>query len=118
MTPQPPPLAEFDGHRIRWDDWEVSPEIVHLRQYGIPECDQCGHDGQPWMTIGAILPVPGETFPIPYDKRLPSGRDYSRERQVRAWPYMRLYATRCPECGADEIHDMGRDGKQWVTLVG
>lgn len=117
VAEEPPPLAEHDGRSVRWEDWEVAPEVVHLRQFGYPECERCGYDGQQWITTGLLLPHPGEMTMGTHIKRLPSGRTYEKEHPVPAWPIRRLIAYRCPACGADLVYDLGPSGKGWTLLA-
>jgi hypothetical protein len=113
VAEEPPPVAELDGHTIRWDDWEVAPLITHI----VHECERCGYDGQPWIVTGCMMPLPGETVASYRPRKLRSGRTYDKACLVPAWPIRRLFAYRCPACRCDTVYDMGPDMKGWKVLV-
>jgi hypothetical protein len=49
--------------------------------------------------------------------RTRSGREYEGPpHPVPAHPYVRLYACRCPACGATDVIDRGEDGMGWDVL--
>lgn len=100
VVTDPPPLEDLDGRKIRWDDWEIAPEISHLPQ----ECERCGYDGQPWTTFGTVIPEPGATVAC-------------RGRQVPAWPIKRIWVRRCPACEARVVYDLGAADKEFKVLV-
>jgi hypothetical protein len=80
-------------------------------------CARCGYDGQPWTAIGLVAPEPGATVTVLQQQRLPSGRTYLQPERVRARPIRRLFAYRCPACRADDVYDLGEDGRDWRILV-
>ena len=80
VAEEPPMLKTLEGQEIRWDDWEIAPELSHVES----ECEQCGYDGQPWLTFGAIHVAP--------------------RRLVKV-----LFVRRCPACEADVIYDLRHD---------
>jgi hypothetical protein len=86
----PPPLAELDGRRIRWERWKIAPRVTHITH----KCDRCGFTGLPRVAVGVLSPRPGGTWPGERVKRLPSGRSYLVDYERPAWPVRRLFAYR------------------------
>ncbi|MFD1145885.1 hypothetical protein [Saccharothrix hoggarensis] len=106
-----PQLIRYDNRRVRWYEWEIAPLVSHVDL--TCEVRKCRYDGQPWMTFGVVDPLPGETYPWPEERRLPSGRVYLRDRDQPAWAVIRLVAYRCPACKDLRVYDQGQDGKRF-----
>jgi hypothetical protein len=100
IVTDPPPLEDLDGQAVRWEDWEIAPEISHLPQ----ECERCGYDGQPWTTFGTVIPETAATVAC-------------RGGQVPARPIKRIWVRRCPACEACVVYDLGSAGKEFKVLV-
>jgi hypothetical protein len=109
----PPPLSELGGRPVQWADWKIAPQVMHIELV----CARCGYDGQPWTSIGLVLPPAVATVTVLKKRRLPSGRTYVQEEKVPARPIRRLFAYRCPACRADEVYDMGERGRDWRILL-
>lgn len=109
----PPPVSELDGRPVHWVGWKIAPRPMHIEVV----CARCGYDGQPWTAIGLVAPEPGATVTVLQQQRLPSGRTYLQPERVHARPIRRLFAYRCPACRADEVYDLGEDGRDWRILV-
>jgi len=105
----PPPVAEHEGRKVTWDEWETALPVTHITH----ECERCGFTGQPLTATGTVHPLPGETATVVEVKHLGGcGREVTRP----AVPVRRLFAYRCPRCRADAVYDWGADGQAWVTV--
>lgn len=110
----PPPVGEVEGRPVRWDPWKPALVVTHLSH----KCDGCGFAGQHLTAVGTAAPLEGETYRGETRRRLRrSGREtWPVEADVPAWPIRRLHATRCPECGAVGVFDMGQDMQGWAPV--
>jgi DNA segregation ATPase FtsK/SpoIIIE-like protein len=79
-------------------------------------CDACSYDGRPWLSIGALQPLPGETTTVQEHRGHEPGRVYGIERQVPARPVSQLVAFCCPACHDLRVYDLGPDDCDWTEI--
>ena len=108
---RPPRLSDLEGRPVQWASWKIAPQVARIQLV----CDRCGYDGRPWMSIGLVAPPTGATVTVLWQQ--PSERLCQQEEKAPAGSARRLFAYRCPVCGADEVYDMGEGGRDWRILL-
>ena len=113
---------KWDGRRVDWSDWDTSAVFIcgptRARQQ---RCEGCGSTASRATSLGTVYPLDGETFEThePRVKRTRSGREYEAGTTTvarRARPGVRLFASRCPDCGLDTVVDRTSGHQQVWTL--
>ena len=113
---------KWDGRRVDWSEWNTDPMFVCGRpQPTAPRCEGCGSAARQAASRGTVYPLDGEMFEThePRVKRTRSGREYVAGTVTvarRARPGVRLFASRCPDCGLDTVVDYTSEPEQVWTL--
>lgn len=108
--------AFWDGRPVTWDAFTAEPRMFicdrSKRKNGlhIPTCDVCGHTGPKLRATGLRQPAPGASEPGEYLRLHRNGTPVYAQEPAPA--YRDLHATRCPECGHDQVYDMAT-GEAW-----
>ena len=113
---------KWDGRRVDWSEWNTDPMFVCGRpQPPAPRCEGCGSAATQAASRGTVYPLDGEIFEThePRVKRTRSGREYVAGTVTvarRARPGVRLFASRCPDCGLDTVVGYTSEPEQVWTL--
>ncbi|MER5322368.1 hypothetical protein [Streptosporangium roseum] len=103
-----PDYTAHDGRTVVWDPWELTPPTSHI----VHVCEACERGGDPWVSVGTVHPLPGDTFLVPTSR---SGPLPGPLRERPAWPVRSLFAYRCQACNEIRIYDLG-DGTNWQEV--
>lgn len=111
---------KWDGRRVDWSEWDTDPIFV-CQPPTAPRCEGCGSAARQATSRGTVYPLDGEMFEThePRVKRTRSGREYVAGTVAvarRARPVVRLFASRCPDCGLDTVVDYTSEPEQVWTL--
>lgn len=111
---------KWDGRRVDWSEWDTDPIFV-CPPPTAPRCEGCGSAARQVTSRGTVYPLDGEMFEThePLVKRTRSGREYEAGTTTvarRARPGVRLFASRCPDCGLDTVVDRTSGHQQVWTL--
>ena len=113
----------WDGRIVRWSEWDTSPAFVCGPRGPVraSRCEGCGSTASNATSRGTVYPLAGEMFEKhePRVKRTRSGREYvAGTVTVARWarPGVRLFASRCPDCGLDTVVDYTSEPEQVWTL--
>ena len=111
---------KWDGRRVDWSEWDTDPIFV-CPPPTAPRCEGCGSAARQATSRGTVYPLDGEMFEThePLVKRTRSGREYEAGTTTvarRARPGVRLFASRCPDCGLDTVVDRTSGHQQVWTL--
>ena len=113
----------WDGRIVEWSEWDTSPTFVCGPRGSVraSRCEGCGSTASNATSRGTVYPLDGEMREThePRVKRTRSGRGYvagtvTVVRRVR--PGVRLFASRCPDCGLDTVVDYTSEPEQVWTL--
>lgn len=99
---------EHEGRRVVWGPWKLTDPTSHI----VHTCDGCERAGEPWVSVGIVHPLPGDTFPVPTSRTGPLPGPL---RNRSAWPVPRLFAYRCAACSDIHLYDTV-DGDQWQDI--
>ena len=113
----------WDGRAVEWSEWDTSPTFVCGTRGSVraSRCEGCGSTASNATSRGTVYPLDGEMFEThePRVKRTRSGRGYVAGTVTvarRARPGVRLFASRCPDCGLDTVVDYTSEPEQVWTL--
>ena len=113
----------WDGRIVKWSEWHTSPTFVCGPRGPVraSRCEGCGSTTSRATSRGTVCPLAGEMFEThePRVKRTRSGREYVAGTVTvarRARPGVRLFASRCPDCGLDTVVDYTSEPEQVWTL--
>lgn len=113
----------WDGRAVEWSEWDTSPTFVCGTRGSVraSRCEGCGSTASNATSRGTVYPLDGEMFEThePRVKRTRSGREYVAGTVTvarRARPGVRLFASRCPDCGLDTVVDYTSEPEQVWTL--
>ena len=111
---------KWDGRRVDWSEWDTDPIFV-CPPPTAPRCEGCGSAARQVTSRGTVYPLDGEMFEThkPRVKCIRSGREYEAGTTTvarRARPGVRLFASRCPDCGLDTVVDRTSGHQQVWTL--
>ena len=111
---------KWDGRRVDWSEWDTAPIFV-CPPPTAPRCEGCGSAARQATSRGTVYPLDGDMFEThePRVKRTRSGREYVAGTVTvarRARPGVRLFASRCPDCGLDTVVDYTSEPEQVWTL--
>lgn len=113
----------WDGRAVEWSEWDTSPTFVCGTRGSVraSRCEGCGSTASNATSRGTVYPLDGEMFEThePRVKRTRSGSEYVAGTVTvarRARPGVRLFASRCPDCGLDTVVDYTSEPEQVWTL--
>jgi ribosomal protein S27E len=111
---RPLPVS-WDARPVDWEPWREQGRIFicdrSKRKSGltIPSCSVCG-SRRLFSTTGLRHPIAGDTVQGEYLRTHRNGdRVFAQEPMP---PYRDLFATRCGDCGHDQVYD-ARSGELW-----
>ena len=113
----------WDGRIVKWSEWDTSPTFVCGPRGPVraSRCEGCGSTASRATSRGTVYPLAWDTYESerPVVKRTRSGREYVAGTVTvarRARPGVRLFASRCPDCGLDTVVDYTSEPEQVWTL--
>ena len=91
---------KWDGHRVEWRGWRVSPRTT-LEFHGLREaCPHCASTTPEAINFGVVWAKPVGLIPFPGGRWDARGSRQGGDHAVK-W----LNAYRCPDCRTDEVED-------------
>lgn len=111
---------KWDGRKVTWREPTAGrATMVCYRGRGGCKpggdfvCTGCGAVDEPFdVYVGVVDSEPGATLTVPQERRLTSGRTYSRDVVVPAYPLVELILERCLACGHDQVLELDTDTGQ------
>lgn len=94
---------KWDGHVVVWDEWaeELPTSLVYhlpLRHFA---CEKCGSLTRRSGSVGQVGVIPEVTHA--------QIRRANAARKGGKYGLRRLFASRCADCGHDQVYDMDAD---------